>query len=164
MLAGKKDMRITWHHNTHKRWLLWIVLVLMNVSFADADLRSGTAQKTGILFSDASWKAILETAKTEHKLVFIDAYASWCEPCRLLRKKIFPDKEVGALFNQYFVNTSINMEKGEGPALMKIYPVEAYPTLLITDANGNLLTYTMGYLTAKQLLRFGHYGISLSKK
>lgn len=164
MLAGKKERIPILQTNTPIRWLLWIFFVLMNLSFADTDRLPAGLQKTGIRFSDAPWKEILETAKTENKLVFVDGFASWCEPCRLLRKKTFPDKEVGALFNQYFVNTSINMEKGEGPALMKIYPVEAYPTLLITDANGKLLTYTMGYLTAKQLLKFGQYGISLGRK
>ena len=163
MLAGKKQMIPSLQKVYWPLWL-WIILVLLNISAAGQPHPPGSVQEKGIRFSNAAWKEILATARAENKLVFVDAYASWCEPCRLLRKKTFPDKEAGLLFNRYFINTSINMQKGEGPALMQLYPVDAYPTLLITDADGRLLTYTKGSITAKQLLRFGQYGISLRNK
>lgn len=56
------------------------------------------------------------------------------------------------------------MEKGEGPALAEKYAVSAYPTLIITDAEGNIITYATGYITAKQLIEFGKYGLLLNKK
>ena len=118
----------------------------------------------GIQFIEADWNKALAEAKKQNKLIFLDAYASWCGPCKLLKKKTFPDKEAGEYFNKSFINVAINMEKADGPALSEKYAVSAYPTLIITDAEGKIITYTQGYISPKQLIDFGKYGLSLSKK
>jgi uncharacterized protein YyaL (SSP411 family) len=58
-------------------------------------------------------------AKKENKLIFVDAYASWCGPCKLMVKNIFPLKTVGDYYNSHFINAKIDMEKGEGIELAK---------------------------------------------
>lgn len=119
--------------------------------------------KSGIQFMPADWSKALAEAKKQHKLIFLDAYASWCGPCKLLKKKTFPDKSVGDFFNANYVNVAIDMEKGDGPFLSEKFEVSAYPTLIIADADGNIVTYTRGYITPKQLIEFGEYGIKHKK-
>lgn len=118
----------------------------------------------GIQFIEADWNKALAEAKKQNKLVFLDAYASWCSPCKLLKRNTFPDKAAGEYFNSNFINVAIDMEKGDGPTLAEKYGVNAYPTLIITDANGKIITYTQGYIKPKQLIDFGKHGISQSKK
>ena len=118
----------------------------------------------GLQFIEADWNKALAEAKKQNKLIFLDAYASWCGPCKLLKKNTFPDKEAGEYFNSNFINIAIDMEKDDGPALAEKYGVNAYPTLIITDANGKIITYTQGYIKPKQLIDFGKYGITKSKK
>lgn len=118
----------------------------------------------GIKFIEANWKKALEEAKKQNKLIFLDAYASWCGPCKLLKKNTFPDKDAGEFFNNNFINVAIDMEKGDGPALTEKYGVNAYPTLIIADADGNIITYTQGYMRPKQLIDFGKHGLSQKKK
>ena len=96
---------------------------------------------------------VLKKAAKENKLAFVDCYTTWCGPCKLLAKNTFPDKELGAYFNQKFVSIQIDMEKGEGPDLQKKYDVSAYPTLLILDKDGNMLHKLMGYRDAQTLLK-----------
>ncbi len=117
----------------------------------------------GIQFVEADWNKVLAEAKKQNKLIFLDAYATWCGPCKLLKKNTFPNKGVGEYFNKNFINVAIDMEKGDGPALAEKFGVNAYPTLIITDADGKLITYTKGYINPKQLIDFGKYGISQSK-
>ncbi len=121
-------------------------------------------KEQGIQFIEADWNKALAEAKKQNKLIFLDAYASWCGPCKLLKKNTFPDKEAGEYFNKNFISVAIDMEKGEGPALSEKYSVNAYPTLIITDANGTIITFTQGYIKPKQLIDFGKYGITQSKK
>ena len=46
-------------------------------------------QAQGIRFAEGSWKELLETAKKEGKLIFVDCYTEWCQPCnsRFFRRK-----------------------------------------------------------------------------
>lgn len=118
----------------------------------------------GIQFIEGDWSKALAEAKSQHKLIFLDAYASWCGPCKLLKRNTFPNKDAGEFFNSNFINVAIDMEKGDGPSLAMRYGVNAYPTLIITDADGNIVTYTQGYMKPKQLIDFGNYGLSQKNK
>lgn len=108
----------------------------------------------GITFEDTNFSAILSKAKKENKLVFIDAYASWCGPCKLMVKNVFPQKAVGDYYNSHFVNAKIDMEKGEGIELAKKYNVKAFPTYLFVDGNGEVVHRTLGYVEENDFIQF----------
>lgn len=108
----------------------------------------------GIKFEDINFSAILAKAKKENKLVFIDAYASWCGPCKLMVKNVFPQKAVGDYYNSHFVNAKIDMEKGEGLELAKKYNVKAFPTYLFVDGNGEVVHRTLGYVEENDFIQF----------
>ncbi|MBC7565839.1 MAG: thioredoxin family protein [Pedobacter sp.] len=107
-----------------------------------------------INFIENSWDLALKKAKAENKYIFVDAYAVWCGPCKLLKATTFKNHEVADLFNKNFVNLSLDMEKGEGIKLAEKWGIEAYPTLLVLDSNGKVITGNVGYVTAKELLVF----------
>ena len=101
-----------------------------------------------LLLADA-----LKKAKAEGKIVFMDAYTTWCGPCKMLSARTFPDSAVGAFFNARFVNLKTDMEKGEGPALALKYGVEYYPTLLFINAEGQLVHKAVGFYNAEEILK-----------
>ncbi|MDQ2178437.1 thioredoxin domain-containing protein [Marinifilum sp. D714] len=106
----------------------------------------------GIEFEHGTFAEALAKAKKENKMVFMDCYTTWCGPCKMLAKNIFPQKEVGDYFNAHFVNVKMDMEKGEGIELQKKYGVKAYPTLLFMDANGKVLHTKVGGSDAAGLI------------
>ncbi len=107
----------------------------------------------GIAFEQGlDWKGLLAKAKTENKLVFVDAFTTWCGPCKMMAKNVFPDKEVGEYFNAHFVNAKIDMEKGEGPMIAKQYSVRAYPTYLFVNGDGELVHTGLGYMPSPDFL------------
>ncbi|PKF74037.1 thioredoxin family protein [Chryseobacterium sp. PMSZPI] len=108
----------------------------------------------GIKFEDSNFATILAKAKKENKLVFVDAYASWCGPCKLMAKNIFPLQTVGDYYNSHFINAKIDMEKGEGVELAKKYNVKAFPTYLFIDGNGEAIHRTLGYVEEKDFIQF----------
>lgn len=93
----------------------------------------------GIEFEQGTWSEALAKAKESDKLIFVDAYAAWCGPCKRMAKNLFPLQDVGDYFNKHFINVKMDMEKGEGPALGKKYPVTAFPTLLFISPEGRLV-------------------------
>jgi len=116
-----------------------IVLSLMVVFFACT-----SSAQTGIQFEKGAFKAALEKAKKEKKYLFVDVYTTWCPPCKYMSDKVFTQKSVGDYFNATFVNVKIDAERGEGPAIIRRYRVEGFPTFLLLDGDGNLVGKMVG--------------------
>ena len=98
----------------------------------------------GIDFEHCSFEEALNKAKTENKLIFMDCYTVWCGPCKALAKHVFPQKEVGDVFNKQFICLKVDMEKGEGVELAKKYDIKAFPTLLFMDVRGTVIHKVIG--------------------
>src|SRR4051812_19129341 len=124
-------------------------LFLIQNSFAD-----------GIEFiHDKTFQEILDMAKAQNKLVFMDCYTSWCGPCKRLAASVFPDPEVGTFFNSTFINTKFDMEKEEGPTIAGKYSIRAYPTLLWLDGDGKVVAQHVGGLDPEGLIEAGKKAI-----
>jgi len=114
------------------------------------------AQETGISFSkDSLLSDALARSKKEGKLVFIDCYTTWCGPCKRLAKDVFPQKAVGDFYNSHFINLSFDMEKGEGIKIGKKYGVQAFPTLLFLNAEGETVHVGLGSMPAEAFIELG---------
>jgi thioredoxin 1 len=119
-------------------------------------LSASTYAQDGINFEHGTWNAAVKKAISEKKLIFFDAYTSWCGPCKALQRNVFPDKKLGEYFNANFVNVKFDMEAGEGIMLGDKYPVRGYPTLFFIDPKtGKIVNSVLGYKSADQLLAFG---------
>jgi thiol-disulfide isomerase/thioredoxin len=106
---------------------------------------TGIAGKTqGIRFETGSWADVKAKAKAANKPIFVDAYTTWCGPCKAMAKNVFPTKGAGDYFNSHYINYQLDMEKGEGIEFAKQYEVNAFPTLLYFDAAGNLAFKAVG--------------------
>lgn len=116
----------------------------------------GSAFGQGITFETSDFQSALDKAKAENKLIFMDAYTTWCGPCKWMSKNVFTDANVASYFNERFVNVKIDMEKGEGIDLAQRYNVTAYPTLLFIDGKGDLMHMSIGSRPADDFLDLGH--------
>ncbi len=111
------------------------------------------ASAQGISFLDnRPMSEVLEKAKKEGKMVFVDCYTTWCGPCKVLAVNVFPQKEVGDFFNPRFVSLTLDMEKGEGPEMGKKWDVGAYPTLIFMDSDGEVQFQLVGARDGKHLV------------
>ena len=133
--------------------LLFILSIFVLVLLFAARCAPGHGE--GILFMEDNWAAVVNKAKTEHKPIFLDISASWCGPCKMLKRQTFTDNKVAAYFNANFVNASFDGEVGDGAMLANKFRVEAYPSLYIVDTNGRIISASAGYMSAKELLKFG---------
>ncbi len=115
--------------------------------------------QSGIQFSEGSFSQLLEKAEKENKLVFVDAYAVWCGPCKLMEKNVFPTTIVGDYFNENFINARIDMEKGEGKQLALQYEVSTFPHYLFINSLGELVHRGYGYLEAERLVALGQEAV-----
>jgi len=114
----------------------------------------------GIKFHKGDWAAALDAAKAQDKLIFMDAYTTWCGPCKIMSRDVFPNKAVGEFFNENFINVKMDMEKGEGRKLAQKYKVRAYPTLLFVDGDGKIVHKDMGMKPADRFLKLGKFAVN----
>ncbi|MEM1214824.1 MAG: thioredoxin domain-containing protein [Bacteroidota bacterium] len=109
----------------------------------------------GIDFFHGEWSAALEQAKAQDKLIFVDAYAEWCGPCKRMAANVFPQEAVGAYYNRNFISLKIDMEAPENNEFRGKYPVAAFPTLFYIDAAGEVVSKVTGALDADKLIAAG---------
>jgi thioredoxin-related protein len=118
----------------------------------------------GIKFFKGTLKEAQKVAAAEHKLIFMDAYATWCGPCKRMAKDVFTDATVGTFFNKHFINLKIDMEKGEGPQLASKYRVRSYPTLIFMDDKGEVVHAAKGGRAIEQFIGLGKLALSKNDK
>ncbi|MBS1567385.1 MAG: thioredoxin family protein, partial [Bacteroidetes bacterium] len=122
--------------------------------------KTKNANTRAIVFTSDSWKAILQKAKSQNKLIFLDAQTTWCRPCIQMAKDVFTLDRVADYYNKNFINVSMDMEKGDGPALRKQYKINAYPTFLYIDGNGKLVHFDGGFQDADRFIKNGQTAVS----
>lgn len=103
---------------------------------------------------NVAFQTILDQAKSENKLVFMDCYTTWCGPCKWLSKEVFADNELGNVYNAQFVNFKSDMEKGEGLDIAKKYDINAYPTLLWLNGDGEVVFQVSGAMEKTYFMKF----------
>ena len=145
-----------------KKILLLLPVVLIVVAFVAK--RPSTNAAVEINFFKGTWSEAVVKAKNENKPIFLDIYATWCGPCKLLKKQTFVDKEVVKFYNTNFVNVSLDGENGDGETLAQKFQIPGYPTLIILDNKENPLYASAGFMPPKDFLKFGKEGLQKLKK
>lgn len=113
--------------------------------------------------------------KKNPKKIMMDAYTSWCGPCKLLDRNTFHNKDVVDYVNKNYYAVKFDAEgndvitfKGNtysnpkyDPAkakrrnsphqLSSFFSIRSYPTIVFLDEKGEFLTPVIGYKTPQQL-------------
>lgn len=110
------------------------------------------------------WKEILSAAKAQNKLIFLDAYATWCGLCKYLQNNVFTQTSVGNYFNKNFINVKMDMEVGEGVKLAETLGVSSYPTLFFINGKGEVVHKFIGAMEAKEFVSLGKDAVNPQKQ
>lgn len=96
--------------------------------------------------NSAKWVYDLEEAKQlaakTGKKIFVDFMATWCGPCKMLDRDVF-QKEDWKKMAKYVVFCKIDVD--EQPGVSKAYNVTAMPTQMVLNADGSVVSSTVGY-------------------
>jgi thiol-disulfide isomerase/thioredoxin len=119
----------------------WLLFVTFSASAAEIKF-----------LENPTWTAVLEQAKKENKMIFLDAYASWCGPCKQMDAETYTNQAVADFYNNNFINVKYDMEKGEGAMLADRYYVSSYPNLVFISPDGVMLHKGIGFMAANDFL------------
>lgn len=118
------------------------------------------AQSRVVRFEPLEFRKAVVKARMENKMVFLNAYTTWSEGCRVMAEQIFKQGEVADFCNASFINIELDMEKGEGRELSEKYGITAYPTVLVIDKDRNEVCRVTGVTDAASFLEKLKAGIS----
>ena len=121
-----------------------------------------------------SFPEALEAQKKEPKKIFMDVYANWCGPCKLMDKKTFQNPYVSAYVREHYYAVKFNAEgnetinyynnkftnpnynpskKGRNAShqFTRFLGITGYPTIVFISESGDLITPVVGYQNPQQL-------------
>lgn len=130
--------------------ILSIAVAFLSTSFITPP--ANTNNEKGVQFQNITFQQALSKARQQHKYVFMNVYAVWCAPCKLLKKTTFESEKVGQVINKSFISIDVDAEKGEGVSLAKRYEIKAHPLMLVINSDGKVEKRILGYMDEAQLL------------
>jgi thioredoxin-related protein len=140
-----------------KKAVLSLILVFPFLLFAQTE-------SDGIKWAEGlTWNQIKEKAKEENKFIFVDAYATWCGPCKKMDKEVYTNKEVGTEVSQNFIAVKVQMDKTSKddeqvkawyPVAQSLndYGIDGYPSFLFFSPDGKLAHKALGYQDTHQFV------------
>jgi thiol-disulfide isomerase/thioredoxin len=127
-------------NRTNRNWALGLIILCGTTAMADEGL-----------FRDLSLDQAREAATKEGKrLILIDFYTTWCEPCKRLDETTWKDEGVRDWLIREAVCLKVDAEKNE--ALAEKFRVNAYPTLMLLRPDGSEIDHMVGFRDAKTFL------------
>jgi thiol:disulfide interchange protein len=95
------------------------------------------------------YQSALKRAKAERKVIFMDLWTEWCGPCLHLQKNVFPTAEGQAALAKVVPFSALVQKKdgtpvAEGTRLSETFKLNAFPTMVILDADGKELRRQVG--------------------
>ncbi|WP_316815417.1 DUF255 domain-containing protein [Pedobacter nyackensis] len=117
-------------------------------------MTTNSSNPNNVQFQKLSLEDALAKAKNENKAIYVDMSASWCQPCKMMQEKVFPDPQVVEYLNKNFI--SIYFQCDLDSALSNVYRDKyistAFPTHLLIDKNGELIHKFVGYMSVPSFL------------
>lgn len=103
----------------------------------------GALARGGVEFREGTLDEVRAEAVAARKYLFVELYAEWCGPCRVMERTLATD-EVGEYMNPRFVSARYDVDKATGALLARANGVRSIPTCLVIDHQGNVVGRIVG--------------------
>ena len=151
--------------------LLSLIFFFPLFCFAQTDTTKGIHFEQGL-----SWEQVKAKAKAENKYIFVDCYATWCAPCKVMDSVVYANKTVGDFYKSHFISVKVQMDKTERDDiavkkwystvvnLKNNYTISALPTFLFFSPDGNPAHKMAGAVGVKDFIALSNDAINPNKQ
>jgi protein disulfide-isomerase len=145
--------------------ILWTILIILAVFVF---IRRSAFEElyynaTGYQFPESKipWRddfeETLAEAKEKGKPVLLVFGATWCPPCKTMKRNVWPDDEVTNAVEQGYVPMYVDVDEEKHSQLSSRYQILGIPAVLVLNAEGEVLqkrntmsrSETLAFLTSK---------------
>lgn len=126
---------------TNKQTMLRLALAVGAVTIASTPALAGKSPASLFTYVDTlpQLQQKLRTAKSEHRPVMIEFFASWCPVCKGVDREILSDDTVQNSMRGFkAIRVDVSETNPDLMRLMQEYQVYSVPTMVFYDKNGNL--------------------------
>jgi thioredoxin 1 len=133
-----------------KKLVFTLITAIISVS-------SGLSQtvKFTELETTEQWAELCSSASKTGKYVFMDIYATWCGPCKMMDENVYKDPSVADFFNNNFICVKVDGESSVGSEIAGRFSLSAYPSLYFLDSEELMIYEAIGYRDPEALIEAG---------
>lgn len=91
-------------------------------------------------------------ASDQQLMMFVDVYATWCGPCKIMDREVYTDPAVAGYMNANFVNVRMDGETDYGRKYAAEQQLEGYPSMFIFSRDGESVSRVVGFTPAEELV------------
>ena len=124
--------------------LLVIMLTLPFAAFAQVSFIE--------VVTAADMEAAQKKADDGMLMLFVDVYATWCGPCKMMDAQVYPDPALSAYMNKHFVSVRMDGETDFGRQYAAKQQLEGYPSMFIFSDDGARISSVVGFKQAPEML------------
>lgn len=98
--------------------------------------------------NDIAWAEDYASAQRQaamsDKPIILYFTATWCVPCRVMKRQVWADSQVTELVNAEFVPLAIDVGDPENAEVMASYKIKGPPVTIVCDSQGKALDWRAG--------------------
>ncbi len=95
----------------------------------------------------------IDESNSTGKPVLVVFSASWCPPCKIMKREVWPDPTVAAAVEADFVPIYVDVDLKQHSSVVSRYQVRSIPTILIVDGQGDIVRQA-GPMSKEKAIRF----------
>ncbi len=96
--------------------------------------------------------AAQKKASDQMLMLFVDVYATWCGPCKMMDSEVYTDPSVADYMNSHYVSVRLDGESDYGRNYVAEQQLEGYPTMFIFSDEGERVSKVVGYTPPDELI------------
>ncbi|MCK4749161.1 MAG: thioredoxin family protein, partial [Bacteroidales bacterium] len=97
-------------------------------------------------------EAARKKASDQQLMLFVDVYATWCGPCKIMDREVYTDPGVALYMNTHFVNVRLDGETAYGRRYAADQKLQGYPSMFVFDSEGESVSSLIGFMPAEELV------------
>ena len=97
-------------------------------------------------------KAAQKKASDQMQMLFVDVYADWCGPCKMMDSEVFANPAVSDYMNAHYLGVKVDGESDYGRIYATEQGLEGYPSMFVFSDEGELISKIVGYTPAEEMV------------